>query len=96
MTNTTNPAELFTRCGKALCGDGIRWKEQFAEALGIRTDTADAMSKGDTRIPPGLWMDLRETMRLRALAFADLGQEVVTAYDAAIQQGMANAKGRTL
>jgi hypothetical protein len=92
MTNNMTPADLFTRCGKALCGDGIRWKEQFAAALGIRTDTADAMSKGDTRIPPGVWKDLREIMRLRALAFADLGQEIVTAYDAAVQQDMAKAK----
>ena len=87
MTNN----ELFTRCGKALCGDGIRWKEQFAAQLGIRTDTADAMSKGDVRIPPGVWKDLREIMRLRALNFADLGQEIVTAYDAAVQQEMAKA-----
>jgi hypothetical protein len=50
------------------------------------------MSKGDTRIPPGVWKDLREIMRLRALAFADLGQEIVTAYDAAVQQGLAKAK----
>jgi hypothetical protein len=88
MTNN----ELFTRCGKALCGDGIRWKEQFAAQLGIRTDTADAMSKGDVRIPPGVWKDLREIMRLRALNFADLGQEIVTAYDAAVQQEMAKAR----
>ena len=88
MTNN----ELFTRCGKALCGDGIRWKEQFAAQLGIRTDTADAMSKGDVRIPPGVWKDLREIMRVRALNFADLGQEIVTAYDAAVQQEMAKAR----
>ncbi len=88
MTNN----DLFTRCGKALCGDGIRWKEQFAAQLGIRTDTADAMSKGDVRIPPGVWKDLREIMRLRALNFADLGQEIVTAYDAAVQQEMAKAR----
>jgi hypothetical protein len=84
--------DLFIRCGKALCGDGIRWKEQFAAQLGIRTDTADAMSKGDVRIPPGVWKDLREIMRLRALNFADLGQEIVTAYDAAVQQEMAKAR----
>jgi hypothetical protein len=90
MTNN----DLFTRCGKALCGDGIRWKEQFAAQLGIRTDTADAMSKGDVRIPPGVWKDLREIMRLRALNFADLGQEIVTAYDAAVQQDMAKARMR--
>jgi hypothetical protein len=48
-------AALFARCGKALYGDGIRWKEQFGTALGIGTDSMDAMSKGDTRISPGVW-----------------------------------------
>jgi hypothetical protein len=99
MTNLMTPADLFTRCGKALCGDGIRWKEQFAAALGIRTDTVDAMSKGDTRIPPGVWKDLRETMRLRALAFADLGQEGESALacggDLGILTGAPRAGDRT-
>jgi hypothetical protein len=96
MTSTDNdntPGSLFARCGQALCGDGPRWKEQFADLLDIRTDTVDAMAKGKSRIPPGVWKDLREVMRLRALAFADLGQETVREYDAAVQQDMAKAKG---
>jgi hypothetical protein len=95
MTSTANhntPGALFARCGRALCGDGPRWKEQFADMLGIRTDTVDAMAKGKSRIPPGVWKDLREVMRLRALAFADLGQEIVREYDAAVQQDLAKAK----
>jgi hypothetical protein len=91
--NNSTPAALFSRCGQALCGDGPRWKEQFADMLGIRTDTVDAMAKGKSRIPPGVWKDLREVMRLRALAFADLGQETVREYDAAVQQGLAKARG---
>jgi hypothetical protein len=96
MINTASdntPAALFARCGQALCGDGPRWREQFADMLGIRTDTVDAMAKGKSRIPPGVWKDLREIMRLRALAFADLGQEIVREYDAAVQQDLAKAKG---
>jgi hypothetical protein len=91
--NDNTPGSLFARCGQALCGDGPRWKEQFADLLDIRTDTVDAMAKGKSRIPPGVWKDLREVMRLRALAFADLGQETVREYDAAVQQDMAKAKG---
>ena len=96
MTSTANdniPGTLFARCGQALCGDGPRWKEQFADLLDIRTDTVDAMAKGKSRIPPGVWKDLREIMRLRALTFADLGQEIVREYDAAVQLDLAKAKG---
>ena len=96
MTSTANdniPGTLFAQCGQALCGDGPRWKEQFADLLDIRTDTVDAMAKGKSRIPPGVWKDLREIMRVRALAFADLGQEIVREYDAAVQQDLAKTKG---
>jgi hypothetical protein len=96
MTSTANdntPGALFAHCGQALCGDGPRWKEQFADLLDIRTDTVDAMAKGKSRIPPGVWKDLREIMRLRALRFADLGQEIVREYDAAVQQDLAKTKG---
>ena len=51
------------------------------------------MAKGKSRIPPSIWKDLREIMRLRALTFADLGQEIVREYDAAVQQDLAKAKG---
>jgi len=93
-TATDNiPAALFARCGTSLCGDGPRWKEQFAAMLGIRSDSVDAMAKGKSRVPPGVWKDLREILRLRALAFADLGQEIVREYDAAVQRELANTKG---
>ena len=54
------------------------------------------MAKGKSRIPPGIWKDLREIMRLRALTFADLGQEIVREYDAAVQQDLAKAKGANI
>jgi hypothetical protein len=46
------------------------------------------MAKGKSRIPPGVWKDLREIMRLRALGFADPGQEIVREYDAAVSAGL--------
>lgn len=54
----TNPADLFTRCGQALCGAGPKWKEQLAEMLGIKTNTVDNMSKGTSRIPQGIWIEI--------------------------------------
>lgn len=53
-----NPAELFTRCGQSLCGPGPKWKEQFAGMLMMQTNTVDNMSKGTSRIPPGVWMEI--------------------------------------
>lgn len=52
------PAELFTRCGEFLCGLGPKWKEQFGTMLDVRTNTVDNMSKGTSRIPPGIWNEI--------------------------------------
>ena len=52
------PAELFTRCGEFLCGLGPKWKEQFGTMLNVRTNTIDNMSKGTSRIPPGIWKEI--------------------------------------
>jgi hypothetical protein len=55
---TTRHAELFVRCGKAFCGDGPRWKEQFAAMLGIKPNTVDKLAKGTSPIPPDLWLNI--------------------------------------
>jgi hypothetical protein len=85
------PAELFTKVGRALCGRGPAWKQQFAAELGIRTDSADAMAKGDSRIPPGVWLDIagliqdREralpALRSQALSLAEVDQVVINKVD---------------
>ena len=58
--NTTydfdSPASLFAQCGEALLGE--RFKAPLAELLGVRVDTVDAMSKGRSRIPPGIWREI--------------------------------------
>lgn len=59
------PAQLFTRCGQALCGDGPKWKEQFGLLLKIKTDSIDGMSKGEKRIPPGAWYEIIRALRQR-------------------------------
>jgi hypothetical protein len=58
-------ADLFTRCGQSLCGPGPRWKEQFAGLLQIQTNTVDNMSKGTSRIPPGVWMEIGRSLNDR-------------------------------
>jgi hypothetical protein len=59
-----NPPELFARCGQMLFGSGFDWKSQFGRALnGIRPDTIDAMTKGKSRIPPGVWNEIAELIQ---------------------------------
>ncbi|MBI2736611.1 MAG: hypothetical protein HYX38_08730 [Rhodospirillales bacterium] len=67
-----NDAQLFTRCGHALCGDGPRWKEQFADLLGMKTNSVDNMSKGSSRIPPGVWKDIASKLHEREAALPSL------------------------
>lgn len=59
-------AELFTRCGQFLCGPGPKWKEQFAGLLQIQTNTVDNMSKGTSRIPQTMWMEIGRFVQDRA------------------------------
>jgi hypothetical protein len=80
-----NPQQLFVRCGHFLCGTGSDWKAQFGAMLMIKPDSVDAMSKGASRIPPGIWRDIagfiqdreREAPALKAavLDIADPGPE---------------------
>lgn len=71
------PADVFSRCGQALCGTGPDWKAQFGRLLGgIKPDTIDAMTRGKSRIPPGVWGEIavhlhdREMLGLAALKAA--------------------------
>lgn len=69
----TPPAERFTQCGKLLCGPGPRWKEQFADRLGLKVNSVDNMSKGVSRIPPGVWRDVHTALvSLYNIALRDL------------------------
>lgn len=61
-----NQAELFTRCGQFLCGSGSKWKEQLAGLLQIQTNTVDNMSKGTSRIPQTMWMEIGRFVQDRA------------------------------
>jgi hypothetical protein len=59
------PPELFTRCGQFLCGNGRDWKAQFGALLMIKPDSVDAMTKGDSRVPPGIWREIAQFIQDR-------------------------------
>ena len=72
-------ADLFARCGQALCGTGPDWKAQFGRMLnGIKPDTIDGMTRGNSRIPSGVWSEIashlhdRQMLELPALKAAAL------------------------
>lgn len=78
--NTQNPSALaFAACGRLLFG--AHYKAPLADALCLRVDTVDAMGKGRTRIPEGVWREIagllqdREKdlplLKLTALEFSD-------------------------
>ena len=76
----TTPAALFRRCGIALFGNNHRWKEQLGIALDIKTDSIDAFSKGASRIPPGVWRDVRHLLFVR---YEGLGNTIGDFHDMA-------------
>jgi hypothetical protein len=84
MTNTRtrlimNPAQLFAHCGQYLCGDGPRWKEQFATMLAVSTNTVDNMAKGDSRVPPPMWLEIAGLIQDRERELPALRDEVLKA-----------------
>ena len=78
------PSELFTQCGYALCGHGPDWKSRFGQLLGgIKPDKVDAMTKGQSRIPPGIWNEIAVHLHDRAMF------DLTVLRDAAIDQSLA-------
>jgi hypothetical protein len=78
--NSQNPSAVaFVACGRFLFG--AHYKAPLADALSLRADTVDAMGKGRTRIPEGVWLEVagliqdREKdlplLKLKALKFAN-------------------------
>lgn len=65
-------SELLVRCGHDLFGEGIHWKSQMAQFLEVKIDTVDAMSKGKSRVPPGVWSEIDTEVRRRQAALLNL------------------------
>jgi len=77
-------SDLFTQCGYALCGSGADWKSQFGQLLGgIKPDTIDSMTKGRTRIPPGVWTDIAVHLHDRAML------DLLALRDGAVRESLA-------
>jgi hypothetical protein len=74
-------ADLFVRSGQALCGSGSKWKEQLAAMLLVQTNTVDNWSKGFSRIPPGVWLELARYIQDRREMLAPLHAAVLLAAD---------------
>ena len=77
-------SELFTQCGYALCGHGPDWKSRFGQLLGgIKPDKVDAMTKGQSRIPPGIWSEISVHLHDRAIF------DLLALRDSAINESLA-------
>jgi hypothetical protein len=68
------PPDLLAAIGRALHGEA--YKAPLARDLDMRPDSIDAMSKGTSRVPPGLWRDLWRLLDRRRANLVDLMAEV--------------------
>jgi len=82
MTTRMEDRTLITEIGLALWGPD--WKDPMADALKHRQGAVSDWAQGRTPVPAGIWQELREIARLHRLKIADLDQEIVRAYDAAV------------
>jgi len=73
---------LIHEVGQTLWGSA--WQGPMAKALQQREDTITDWARGRKPVPEEIWKELREVARLHGLRIADLGQQMVTAYDAAV------------
>lgn len=91
-------ARLFIKCAQALVGDVdvVGWKGRIGHLLGIKNDTIDAFSKGDTRVPPGVWQEIDKLLaERRKVPWVGLGKEVAAHLKVmAKTQGQLKAKAR--
>lgn len=71
--------DLFMRCGVALCGGDPSWKEQLARLLRLTTDSVDAMAKGKSRVPPGVWREIAQIFEIREKIYPIMREAVIEA-----------------
>jgi hypothetical protein len=74
---------LIAEIGLALWGPA--WNDPMASALSHPKSTVSAWAQGRVPVPAGVWKELREMARLHGLKLANLDQEIVRNYDAAVQ-----------
>lgn len=73
---------LIAEVGLALWG--ATWQDPMATALKRQKGTVSDWAQGRMPVPADVWKELREVARLHGLKLADLGQEMVRNYDAAV------------
>jgi len=78
---------LILEIGLALWG--AAWEGPMADALKQQKGTVADWARGRLPVPAGVWKELREITRLHRLKLADLDQEIVRAYDAAVVRASA-------
>ena len=76
------PSQLFTRALQALFGAGSDWKAQSAAQLMIKPDSVDAMTKGTSRIPPGIWKEIADLLEHRARELPTLRERALEQVEA--------------
>ena len=84
--------QLIADVGEAIWGPN--WQPPLAAALVARPATVADWAAGREQVPADVWKELREIARLHALKLADLGQAMVTSYDAAVQRDKAKMARR--
>ena len=84
--------QLIADVGEAIWGPN--WQPPLAAALVARPATVADWAAGREQVPADVWKELREIARLHALKLADLGQAMVTSYDAAVQRDKAKLARR--
>ena len=82
MATRMDDRSLITEIGQALWG--AAWEGPMADALKRPKGAVSDWARGRTPVPAGVWKELREINRLQRLKLADLDQEIVRNYDAAV------------
>lgn len=72
-----NLQDCFARAGQALFGTGQDWKAQFGAALMIKPDSIDAMTKGKSRIPPGVCKEVADLLKHRGQELINLRTKIL-------------------
>jgi hypothetical protein len=85
-----NDNQLLADVGQAILGPN--WQAPLAAALVQRPAAVADWAAGRERVLADAWKELREIARLHQLKLADLGQAIVTNYDAAVQRDTAKLR----
>ena len=81
---------LIVKIGQTVWGSA--WQDPMAAAVRQPRSTIEAWASGRVPVPLEMWKELREATRLHRLKLADLDADIVSAFDAAYQRGLAGKR----